>query len=39
MKGDASITEETALKLEQVLGSTADVLLNREVHYRDLMAR
>ena len=39
VKGNASITEETALKLERVLGSTAGFWLNREAQYRELIAR
>ena len=39
IKGTASLTEETALKLEQVLGSTAGFRLNREALYRELIAK
>ncbi|MGB4406261.1 MAG: HigA family addiction module antitoxin [Sphaerochaeta sp.] len=39
VQGNACITEETALKLEQVLGSTAGFWLNREAQYRSLIAR
>lgn len=39
IKGVASITEETALKLERVLGSTAGFWLNREALYREALAR
>lgn len=39
IKGNASITEETALKLERVLGSTAGFWLSREAQYRELIAR
>jgi len=39
VKGSASITEEAALKLEQVLGSTAGFWLNREALYRELIAK
>jgi len=39
VKGNASITEETALRLERVLGSTAGFWLNREAQYRELIAR
>ncbi len=39
IKGSASITEEAALKLERVLGSTAGFWLNREAQYRELLAR
>ncbi len=35
LNGKAAITEETALKLESVLGSTAGFWLNREVQYRE----
>ncbi len=35
VKGNASITEETGLKLERVLGSTAGFWLNREAQYRE----
>lgn len=34
--GKASINEETALKLERVLGSTAEFWLNREAQYRKM---
>jgi len=39
IKGTASLTEETALNLEQVLGSTAGFWLSREAQYRELIAR
>lgn len=39
IKGTASITEETALKLERVLGSTAGFWLTREAQYRESLAR
>jgi len=39
IKGSASITEEAALKLERVLGSTAGFWLNREAQYREALAR
>lgn len=39
LKGKASITEETALKLERVLGSTANFWLNLEAQYREHLAR
>jgi HTH-type transcriptional regulator / antitoxin HigA len=39
LNGKATITEETALKLESVLGSTASFWLNREVQYRESLAR
>ncbi len=37
--GKAQITEETALKLEQVLGSTAEFWLTREAQYRAQLAK
>jgi HTH-type transcriptional regulator / antitoxin HigA len=39
LKGDASITEETALKFEKVLGSTARFWLGLESQYREQLAR
>ena len=39
LKGKAPITEETALKLERVLGSTARFWLNLEAQYREYLAR
>lgn len=39
LKGKAPITEETALKLERVLGSTARFWLNLEAQYREHIAR
>ncbi len=39
IKGVAGITEEAALKLERVLGSTAGFWLNREAQYREALAR
>ncbi len=39
IKGKASLTEETALKLERVLGSTARFWLNREASYRVRLAK
>jgi len=39
LNGKAAITEETALKLESVLGSTASFWLNREAQYRESIAR
>jgi HTH-type transcriptional regulator/antitoxin HigA len=35
LKGKAPISEETALRLEQVLGSTARFWLNLEAQYRE----
>lgn len=39
INGKAPINEETALKLERVLGSTAGFWLNREAHYRAQLAK
>ena len=39
IKGVAGITEEAALKLERVLGSSAGFWLNREAQYRETLAR
>ncbi len=39
INGKASINEETALKLERVLGSTAAFWLNREAQYRAHLLR
>jgi addiction module HigA family antidote len=39
INGKAPITEDTAMKLEHVLGSTARFWLNREVQYREVLAR
>ncbi len=39
IKGKASLTEETALKLERVLGSTARFWLNSEANYRARLAK
>ncbi len=39
LKGAASITQDTALKLEKVLGSTARFWLNLEAQYREQLAR
>jgi HTH-type transcriptional regulator/antitoxin HigA len=39
INGKASITEETALKLERVLGSTTAFWLNREAQYRAQLAK
>ena len=38
IKGNISITHETALRLERVLGSTAKFWLNREVKYHERLA-
>lgn len=39
INGKASISEETAIKLERVLGSTAEFWLNREAQYRAQLAK
>ena len=39
INGKASITDETALRLERVLGSVAGFWLNREARYRERLAR
>ncbi len=39
VNGKAPITEETAIKLERVLGSTARFWLTREAQYREVLAR
>ena len=39
LKGDASITQETAVKLEKVLGSTVRFWLGLEVQYRELLGK
>lgn len=39
VKGKAPITEDTALRLERVLGSTANFWLNRETKYRERLAK
>ncbi len=39
VKGKASLSEDTALRLEYVLGSTARFWLNRETIYRERLAR
>lgn len=39
INGKASITEEAALKLERVVGSTAQFWLSREAQYRESLAR
>jgi HTH-type transcriptional regulator/antitoxin HigA len=39
INGKVPINEETALKLEQVSGSTAAFWLNREAQYRNNLAR
>ncbi len=39
LRGKASINEDTALRLERVLGSTARFWLQREAEYRVALAR
>jgi addiction module HigA family antidote len=39
INGKASITEDAALKLERVIGSTAHFWLSREARYREVLAR
>lgn len=39
VRGKAAITEDTALRLERVLGSTAEFWLSREAKYREAIAR
>ena len=39
VKGKVSLTDDTALRLERVLGSTANFWLNREAKYRERLAR
>jgi len=39
INGQAPLTEETALKLERFLGSTARFWLNREAQYRAQLAK
>ena len=39
IRGKAAITEDTALRLERVLGSTAEFWLLREAKYREAIAR
>ena len=39
IKGNISMTHETALRLERVLGSTANFWLNREARYRERLAQ
>ena len=38
LKGNISITQDSALRLERVLGSTANFWLNREANYRERLA-
>src|ERR1700729_2073706 len=39
IQGKASLTEDAAIKLERVLGSTVNFWLNREALYREAIAR
>lgn len=39
IKGEVPISDEAALRLERVLGSTANFWLNREARYREHLAR
>ena len=39
IQGKASITKDTALRLERVLGSSAEFWLSREAKYRQAIAR
>jgi HTH-type transcriptional regulator / antitoxin HigA len=39
IKGKVALTEDAALRLERVLGSTANFWLNREAKYRENLAR
>ena len=39
VRGKAAITEDTALRLERVLGSSAKFWLSREARYREAIAR
>lgn len=39
IKSKAALTEDAALRLERVLGSTANFWLNREAKYREHLAR
>jgi len=39
IKGKASLSEDAALRLERVLGSTARFWLNREALYREQLAK
>ena len=39
INGSVSITNDTALRLERVLGATANFWLNREANYRERLAR
>ncbi|MYH34124.1 MAG: helix-turn-helix domain-containing protein [Gammaproteobacteria bacterium] len=39
ISGKASITEDSALRLERALGGTASFWLSREAEYREVIAR
>jgi addiction module HigA family antidote len=39
VNGSASISDDTAIRLERVLGGTASFWLTREAHYRESLAR
>lgn len=39
IKGKTSLTDDTAMRLERVLGATANFWLNREARYRERLAR
>ena len=39
VRGKAAITEDTALRLERVLGGSAEFWLSREAKYREAIAR
>ena len=39
IRGKAGITEDTAVRLERVLGSSAQFWLSREAQYREALAR
>ena len=39
INGSVSITNDAALRLERVLGSTVNFWLNREANYRERLAR
>jgi len=39
INGKASITQDTALKLERVIGGTAGFWMNREIQYRENLHR
>ena len=39
IQGKVSVTDDAAIKLERVLGSTVNFWLNREALYREAIAR